>query len=64
MWKGKKANAQERKEALSHAQVGMRVGEDEDCEERGEKQTPAGRGSRVRQGLDPATGGGVSELVL
>lgn len=50
MWKGKKANAEERKGAMSQALVGMRVGEEENCDERGEKQAQVGRGGRVTPG--------------
>ena len=44
VWKGKKANAQERKEALSQALVGMGLGG------RTVRRVQQGEGSRVRQG--------------
>lgn len=67
MWKGKKANTQERKGAMSHAQVGMGVEEEENCEE-----TPAGGGKQGQKGVQrPGKAldstqleGGISELVL
>ena len=52
VWKGKNVNAQEKKEAMSQALVGLGVRE-ENLEEKAEKPTPAGSGQRVQGQAQP-----------
>lgn len=52
VWKGKNANAQQKREAMSQALVGLGVRE-ENLEEKAEKPTPAGRGQRGQGQAQP-----------